>query len=266
MTSITTDRFDMEVSSPKKELSPHEISSSKKELSTHEISSSKQELSPHEIVERALRAKLEAKQQLSDASKRHSEVEKTLQHIERQEKANSRSETAMAVGKRVREGMDGPSATGKSPRLRSKRGEQEMEEDEDDRVPVADSLEVARGDKLTDMEGQRREHAETADSAATPAASGEEGASAPMDGLTGQDETKQSEEASAGGNVALVEGAPSSAEKDASDSQRGTTRPAPTPRMRLDDSTKQRSRKMFGVLMGTLQRARKVGGESLVSN
>ena len=88
---------------------------------------------PQDLVERALRAKLEVRQQLADVARRHGAVEANLRQLERQERATSRADRAMAVGKRVREEEEGEAQARKSPRGGpGRRGEREVDEDEQD--------------------------------------------------------------------------------------------------------------------------------------
>ena len=216
------------------------------------------------ILERALRAKLEARQQLSEATKRHTEVDKNLMHIERQERTNARAETMITASKRARNEVEASAPSPKSARNSRRRGAEE--DDEEGRVAAMD----APGEKATDSadaakdemaarggDGGSRKSEEAAEAGGT-----KEGDAAPMDASEGAPadasepanepekeekmEEKMEEEKEGGRPAEVAVGAST-----------GGPRSAPSPRLALDESTKRRSRKMFGVLMGTLQRARK---------
>ncbi|KAL1521721.1 hypothetical protein AB1Y20_021376 [Prymnesium parvum] len=237
------------------------------------------ELTPQAVVERTLRAKLEAKQQLNAANQRYREVEKVLQQIERQGRTNSRAETAMAVGKRVREEIEAGAPSPKKTRNRDgRRGEQEADDEEEE--PANDDKGVGNGESARADEAAGANGVEAADGEAAAeeeAASGaqeESSAPAPVDASDRQEGEGRADDNAAEaskeceGEVAAVEGgggaeaeggdAPMEAEESHGQArQAAPPRAAPSPRVRLDDSTKQRSRKMFGMLLGTLQRARK---------
>lgn len=128
---------------------------------------------PQELVERALRAKLEVRQQLSEAGRRHGEVEANLRQLERQERATSRADRAMAIGKRVREEeQEGAQARKASRGGPGRREEREIDEDEQD-----EAAENVAGGTVAEPEGS------TKDAIAIDAAPGE---AAPAEAAPGE--------------------------------------------------------------------------------
>ena len=190
---------------------------------------------PSEVLERALRAKVLVKHALSRATKELGAVRERLRRADMAAAETERAQAAMAAGDRLREHDDADA-------------DAEMHQSLDDTpTKQADEDEAAAADVSDGGVMIEPTASMTTGGADEPAAAAPADADAAADDADGMRPEPVESEATAADGAEL--------------SPRNPLRPSP--RVRMDDgASRQRNRKMFGMLMGTLRRAQKEGKES----
>ena len=211
---------------------------------------------PQALMERALRAKLQLKQQLKTCHQRCKESDAAFRALRRQEQTVRRADQSLAIGKRVREEVDQQSQSAQNRRRRSRDEGGDMEEDRGAEA-------VAETDEPAPAPAAEDEPAPAAEDEPAPAAEGGPAADdePALATAAGEDESAPAPAAVDDdmGVGASADAKPSTVDTGAGAGEAGGRGPGQggrSPRVSLDEYGRQRSRKMFGVLMGTLARAR----------